>query len=39
MVKKTITKEYLQDFNDISLAVMFMDDGYKIGKKNFWNSN
>jgi len=30
--KKTITKEYLQDFNDISLAVMFMDDGYKIGK-------
>lgn len=29
---KTITKEFLEGFSDISLAVMFMDDGYKIGK-------
>lgn len=30
--RKTITSEYLKDFNELSLAVMFMDDGYKIGK-------
>jgi DNA-binding CsgD family transcriptional regulator len=30
--RKTITKEYLQYFNELSLAVMFMDDGYKLGK-------
>lgn len=29
---KTITEEFLKGFNDLSLAVMFMDDGYKIGK-------
>lgn len=30
--KKTITTEYLKDFDELSLAVMFMDDGYKSGK-------
>ena len=29
--RKTITKEYLKDFDKLSLAVMFMDDGYKLG--------
>lgn len=29
---KTITEEFLKGFNELSLAVMFMDDGYKIGK-------
>jgi len=28
--RKTITTEYLKGFNALSLAVMFMDDGYKI---------
>ena len=30
--RKTITKEFLQYFDELSLAVMFMDDGYKLGK-------
>lgn len=30
--KKTITSEYLESFNELSLAVMFMDDGYRLGK-------
>lgn len=30
--RKTITREYLQYFDELSLAVMFMDDGYKLGK-------
>ena len=30
--KKVITKEFLQYFDELSLAVMFMDDGYKLGK-------
>ena len=28
--KKVISKELLKDFNDISLATLFMDDGYKV---------
>lgn len=30
--RKTITPEFLKDFDELSLAVMFMDDGYKLGK-------
>ena len=30
--RKTITSEYLEHFDELSLAVMFMDDGYKIGR-------
>lgn len=29
--RKTITSEYLKDFNELSLAVMFMDDGSRHG--------
>ena len=29
--RKTITSEYLKDFNELSLAVMFMDDGSRNG--------
>ena len=29
--RKTITQEFLKDFNELSLAVLFMDDGYKLG--------
>ena len=29
--RKTITKEYLKDFDELSLAVMFMDDGNFTG--------
>ena len=29
---KQITKKFLENFDELSLAVMFMDDGYKVGK-------
>lgn len=30
--RKTITTEFLKNFDELSLAVMFMDDGYKVGR-------
>jgi len=34
--KKIITKEILKDFNEISLAFLFMDDGYKASSGGYY---